>query len=65
MILFISELDACNDISEHRSAENQISRHQYLFDQEFVFRTENHASSEEEKPYHYGQEKENSFDDFK
>jgi hypothetical protein len=65
MIVFISELDACNDISEHRTAKHQVSRHDDLFDQERIFRTENHASSEKEKPYDYGQEKENSLDDLK
>ncbi len=65
MIIFVSELNAGNDVSEHGSAKDQISRHQDLFDQYFVFRTENHASSEEKKPYNYRQEKENSFDHFK
>jgi len=64
MVVFVSELDARNDISEHRSAEHQISRHQDLFDHQLVFRTENHASPEEEEPYDYGQKKEYSFKDF-
>jgi hypothetical protein len=65
MIFFISELDARDNISEHRSAKYQISWHQDLFDHMLVFGTENHASSEKKKPYSYGQKKENSFEDFK
>ncbi len=65
MVFFIAELDARKDISEHRSAKYQVSRHQDLFDHMLVFGTENHASSEKEEPYTYGQKKEDSFEDFK
>ncbi|HBB03604.1 TPA: hypothetical protein DCZ39_01705 [Patescibacteria group bacterium] len=64
MVFFISELDACDDISKHSPTKHQISRHQDLLDQKLILWTKNHASSQKNNPYHYRQEKENSLDDF-
>lgn len=63
MLVFVAELDACYDVAEHRSAEHQVAGHQDLLDEQLVFRTEDNAAPQQEKPYDDGQEKEYSFDD--
>ncbi len=65
MIFLISKLDTSDDVSEHYSAKYEISRHQHLFDEHLIFRTENHISPEKKKPYDYREEKKDSLDDFK
>lgn len=65
MIIFVAKLDACNNISEHGTAENEISWHQHLFDYYVIFWTENYASSQEKYSYDDCQKKEDSLNDFK
>lgn len=62
MIVFVAELDASDDISEHSSAEYEVSWHEDLLNEQLVFGTEDHASPQEKKTYHNSKKKEYSLE---
>lgn len=61
MFVIVTELDAGCDVPKHSSTQEKVPRHQYLFDDEIVFWSENYTSPQKEKSYDHRQKEKNSF----